>query len=185
MFIWKIWHGIYKVPVLRPDRKDSAEARSLEIPVRPVKLHHLVITEITGKQYFCNLENSSFPKSFHPSQGGFLDAPQQPNQAVHWKTRELGKGTGWYLSQRYHRHNVFSDELAFSNVSAGKPLHSCTENSGTRAPVKQYHSAPPHQLICLTGNAPGEQGGCLKDSGWGQRKACELNPEMSLGHTGR
>lgn len=87
-----------------------------------------------------------------------------------WKIRELGKGTDGYLNQRCHRHIVSPEDLEFSSDNARKPL----SNSGTTAPVKQYHSIPSHQLICLTSKAPGEQGGCLKDSWWGQRKVCEV-----------
>lgn len=84
------------------------------------------------------------------------------------------------LNQKCHRHNISSDELAFPRDNSRKPLTSCTENSGTTAPVKQYHSAPLHQLIFLMGNVPGEQGGCLKDCRCGQRKACELTQKCHL-----
>jgi len=90
------------------------------------------------------------------------------------KNKGIGQGNRLIPKPEVLQAQHISEELASSSDNARKPLTSCTEISGTTAPVKQYHSASPHQLICLTGNAPGEQGGCLKNSRWRQRKACEL-----------
>lgn len=81
------------------------------------------------------------------------------------------------INQRYQRHNIFWDETAFSNDNAAKSLKSCTEKSGTIVPVKQYSTASLHTRICLMGITPEEQGCCLKDSQWTQRKACEFTPK--------
>lgn len=91
--IWKIWHGIYKVPILSPHPEVNTEAWSPEIPIRPVKLHTLVITVLTGKQHLYHLENSLFPKSFHPGTGRLprcLRSPLLHNSIIKQHTEKQG-----------------------------------------------------------------------------------------------
>lgn len=91
--IWKIWHGIYKVPILSLHPKVNTEAWSPEIPIRPVKLHTLVIIVLTGKQHLYHLENSLFPKSFHPSTGRLprcLRSPLLHNSIIKQLTEKQG-----------------------------------------------------------------------------------------------